>query len=190
MHIVSGRQRRLRPGLDASTCLPRPFPPVPWWALRRCVPWKSSTSSNRWAGSSTAGRSATSAAWRHGSSHHDPHPGISRRRLRTKRGAVSSPTVPECRIRRLMAKSAVLRRALELAAKVSSGQDTGMRPKILLIDNSTLSPTTCASILGLEPWSKYIETMRSPPTRRSRSSLPTCHLAGTGHAPGRGSPCR
>ena len=119
MHIVSGVNGRLAQGRTPSICLPRPFPPARWWARPRCAPWKSSTSSSRWAGSSTAGRwaiSAGTATWIRRS----PSAPWCFAAIPTviRRGAVSSPTaLPKAEYDELMAKSAVLRRALELAAE-------------------------------------------------------------------------
>jgi anthranilate synthase component 1 len=95
MHIVSGVNGRLRPGQDAFDLFAATFPAGTLVGAPRCAPWKSSTNSNRWAGSSTAGRSATSAGvatWIKRSP--SARWSFEATRTVTKPGAVSSPTVP------------------------------------------------------------------------------------------------
>jgi len=76
MHIVSGVSGRLRRGRMPSTCSPRPFPPARWWARRRCAPWKSSMSSNRWTAIVWRDGGLFRTARRHGSGDHHPHLGF------------------------------------------------------------------------------------------------------------------
>ena len=60
MHIVSTVVGQLDPSHDALDVLPRPSRRAPCRAHPRCVRWRSSRSSSRHAGASTAGWSATS----------------------------------------------------------------------------------------------------------------------------------
>jgi len=152
---------------------------------------KSSTSSNRWARQSTAGRSATSAGMAPWIKPSRSAPGNFEATLQLPSGGgIVADSSPNAEYAELMARAPCCGVRSSCGGRSLVGQDTGMRRRYCSSITTTLSPTTwCRHSWYWEPWSKYIETMRyhrrgararafPPVTRRDRAR------------PDAGSPCR